>query len=322
MGWPTPRSVVVLNFHWNLSSTDVVCSWVYVNMCSNFVLDKLGHSFLGNGWPTLSSRGFIVIFIQAKKLGGKVSSTLLTHLLPVSTCPLRDLFPVILANGQVSSSGPGAHQNWPKLWTIKTQVRGFVEAQDFLDSDQRDICYVSALSKDCVEVHHKMKDHEDLLSTNLNIFVACFTTCWGRLRLYEALDHLQDRALYFDTDSVIHPTLDDFLGNFTDELDKGDHIVEFCSGGPNNYGYKKARGKTVVKVHRFSFCVEDSAPLNYEVLKQYTLDELLRPLDQLSTRPLHKNYCLVYSKGILDPDTVWHLTIRISSTGGGRSQQY
>ena len=67
-----------------------------------------------------------------------------------------------------------------------------------------------------------MEDHDDLPSTNLIIFVACFTTCWARLRFCEALDHLQDLILYFDTDSVlfveypgnppIHSPLGAFLG--------------------------------------------------------------------------------------------------------------
>lgn len=112
-----------------------------------------------------------------------------------------------------------------------------------------------------------MKDYEDLLFINLNIFVVCFIICWGRFRFYEVLDYFQDRVFYFDIDLVIYLILDDFLGNFIDELDKGDYIVEFCLGGFNNYGYKKARGKTVVKVYRFFFCVEDSVLFNYEVLK-------------------------------------------------------
>ena len=32
-----------------------------------------------------------------------------------------------------------------------------------------------------------------------NIFLAIFTTAWGRLKLYELLDMLDDRVLYYDT---------------------------------------------------------------------------------------------------------------------------
>ena len=41
-------------------------------------------------------------------------------------------------------------------------------------------------------------------SNKTNIFVAAFTTAWVRLRLYEALDVLQQQVLYYDTDSVIY----------------------------------------------------------------------------------------------------------------------
>ena len=74
--------------------------------------------------------------------------------------------------------------------------------------------------------------------------MACFTTCWARLRLYEALDLLKERVVYGDTDSIIYvhrpglpdPLLGDYLGDFKDELSNGDYIVEFASGGPKNYG--------------------------------------------------------------------------------------
>ena len=53
-----------------------------------------------------------------------------------------------------------------------------------------------------------------------NIFLATFTTCWARLKLYEVLERLDDRVLYYDTDSVIYasrpgmydPPLGDYLG--------------------------------------------------------------------------------------------------------------
>ena len=74
-----------------------------------------------------------------------------------------------------------------------------------------------------------------------NIFMAAFTTFLARLKLYESPEKLGQQALYFDTDSVIYQwcpyiPLGDFLGDMTNELDDGDHITEFVSGGPKNYG--------------------------------------------------------------------------------------
>ena len=82
------------------------------------------------------------------------------------------------------------------------------------------------------------------------------------------------------------PPLGDFLGDFTDELDPGDHIIEFCSGGPKNYGYMTARGKTECKVRGFFLNAEGQAQLNYQVLKQNTLIELRAPQDQPRVTPV------------------------------------
>lgn len=129
----------------------------------------------------------------------------------------------------------------------KTQVVEFIDPvkfHAFHESDRHDIRYVSVLTEERVEIHYKHQVEDDPVSPNLNIFVACFTTCWARLRLYEALDLLKERVVYGDTDSIIYvhrpglpdPLLGDYLGDFKDELSNGDYIVEFASGGPKNYG--------------------------------------------------------------------------------------
>ena len=206
----------------------------------------------------------------------------------------------------------------------KTQVREFIDPQPFITF------FDSALTEDRIEVHYKLQSKDVLPSPNLNIFIAAFPTCHARLRLYEAQDHLTERALYYDTDSVIylqhpgdpplHPPRGAYLGDFKDELDAGDHIVEFCLGCPNNYGYKTNNGKVTCKVRGFSLNVEGNGQLNYNVLRQNTFDELRHPLDQprmtrvtqshtihreaknytLDTRPSQKEYRLVYSKRVLD----------------------
>lgn len=69
-----------------------------------------------------------------------------------------------------------------------------------------------------------------------NVFLATFTTCYARLKLYDLLDNLKERVLYFDTDSIVFmteegrdPSLGDYLGELTDELD-GEVIKVFVSG--------------------------------------------------------------------------------------------
>ena len=146
---------------------------------------------------------------------------------------------------------------------------------DFLNSNKLDVQYVSLLTEQRVEVHYKYQDEDTSISPNLNIFVAAFTTCWARLRLYEALELLGERNLYFDTDSVFFthkpgeskPELGNFLGDFKDELG-GAYITEFVSGGPKNYGYLTSTGKTECKVRGFALNTEGLAHLNYAVLRQ------------------------------------------------------
>ena len=67
-----------------------------------------------------------------------------------------------------------------------------------------DIRYVSCLDENWVEVHYRAEDKCEELNVNTNVFIAAFTTCWARLRLYEALELLGKQVLYYDTDSVLY----------------------------------------------------------------------------------------------------------------------
>ncbi|XP_068742053.1 uncharacterized protein [Montipora capricornis] len=217
----------------------------------------------------------------------------------------------------------------------KTQVKHFTEPQDlceFLDSDRFDIRYVSVLDEENVEIHYKMEEEEILPGINTNIFIAAFTTCWAHLRLYQALEHLEEKALYSDTDSVffikkpgdppIKPVIGQCLGDFTRELDENKHIVEFVSGGPKNYGYRCNTDKAEVKVKGFQLNKKEGADqLSFDILKKNTLDELFLPLEEprkttirreraIKRKPKEykvvseleeKDYQLVYDKRILVP---------------------
>jgi len=176
----------------------------------------------------------------------------------------------------------------------------------------------------------KNVEDADPVQVNINIFVACFTTCWARLKLYqEGLSQLEpDQVLYFDTDSIIYSCqegqkslpLGDYLGEFTDELEDGDHIVEFASAGPKNYGYRTARGKVECKVRGFSLNTRGREQLNFEFLKENAIREVSDPLSdpreipvfnphkitrdvntkQLETLTEIKRYKLVFDKRVVD----------------------
>ena len=182
---------------------------------------------------------------------------------------------------------------------------------------------------DILEVVYKQHPENDMPNPKTNIFIACFTTCWARLKLYSYLHRLQEQVLYYDTDSVIYawkegqPQIEtgDYLGDMTDELD-GDTIQEFVSGGAKNYGYRTVGGKFCCKVRGFTLNVRGREKLNYTSMKGHILDTLEQeePAEAITiTNPNHfyrdqtlkkmkltrqdKNYRLVFDKRVVDPDT-------------------
>ena len=184
---------------------------------------------------------------------------------------------------------------------------------------------------DLLEVVIKEDSANILDNGKRNIFIASFTTCHARLKLYSYLEQLGEQVLYFDTDSVIYKRqpgqvaipLGDYLGEMTNELDEGDHIVEFVSGGPKNYGYKTARGKVCCKVRGFTLNVRGSQQLNYDVMKENVIAEIQDPQEtrrltdvnnpnfftrhpatkRIKVVPRKKQYALVFDKRVVDPNT-------------------
>ena len=142
---------------------------------------------------------------------------------------------------------------------------------DYLDSTKYEVSDARMVNDETVEVHYKSKDEFAEQNDKTNIVIAAFTTAYARLKLYDLLDLLQERVLYYDTDSVIYvhqpgkpePTLGNYLGELTDELDAGDYITTFVSGGPKNYAYVTNNGKTETKIRGIT--------LNYAATRKLTL---------------------------------------------------
>ena len=133
------------------------------------------------------------------------------------------------------------------------------ELIDHLNDTTIEISDIRILSADVIELAYKKIEEDAVKGSKTKIFIAAFTTCQARLKLYESLEVLGDRVLYYDTDSVIYTwkpgqteiPLGDYLGDMTNELDEGDYIVEFVSGGAKNYGYATKHGKSCVKFVAF-----------------------------------------------------------------------
>jgi hypothetical protein len=183
-------------------------------------------------------------------------------------------------------------------------------------------------------LRYKKKDEFAQPLANTNVVLAAYVTAHARLRLYKFLEELQDRVLYFDTDSVFYisqpgdknlPT-GDYLGDLTDELaeyGEGSFVTEFVSAGPKNYSYKvySTRDKKIhqvikVKGHPLDFTAMKH--INAKRMKQMVMayvksgcqsevsvvtPRILRDgHHKLVTRLVRKVYRLVYDKRVVKPD--------------------
>jgi len=221
----------------------------------------------------------------------------------------------------------GERQNKPKTEAITSPSVLFKR----LTGSSLNISQIRLCNDDLLEIVSTSEDDAAMMSTKTNIFIAAFTTCWARLKLYSYLTILQQQVLYYDTDSVIFKKrpdqpdipIGDFLGEMTNELDKDDYITEFASGGAKNYGYKTHKGKVECKVRGFTLNVRGSKTLNYDVMKRNILAEIDAPLQHRRTvkvtNPNHfkrnvtekkialinqaKAYGLVFDKRVIDKKT-------------------
>ena len=109
----------------------------------------------------------------------------------------------------------------------------------------------------------------------------------------------------------------------TSELNDGDFITEFVSGGPKKYGYTTKAGIVCCKVRGFTLNERGSSQLSYIVMRQNVLQELQNPLEgrrnvdvvnpyfftrdsatiRLKTVQRVKKYGLVFDKRVVDTAT-------------------
>ena len=144
---------------------------------------------------------------------------------------------------------------------------------DYLTSDEINVLDVDLVSDETIEIHYEYTDSFIKPDAKTNVVVAAFTTAYTRLKLYDVLDMLQERVLYYDTDSVIfvskpgepEPPTGPYLGQLTDELG-GDYITSFVSGGPKNYSYRTNTDKVETKVHGITLNCTSKQKVNFDVI--------------------------------------------------------
>ena len=113
--------------------------------------------------------------------------------------------------------------------------------------------------------------------------LAAFTTAHARLKLYEYLQTLNERALCYVLDSVFYVTdlrnenhielsVGSMLGELTNELScygQGSYIKTLISGGPKFYAYEYVKGKKsslgyICKVKGIRLNFENSDKMNFK----------------------------------------------------------
>ena len=142
-----------------------------------------------------------------------------------------------------------------------------------LYSTEFEVCDARMVNKNMIEVQYRNTEEFTEQNNKVNVVIAAFTTTYARLKLYDLLDILQERVLYYDTDSVIYvhkpdkpdPPLGNYLGDLTDELN-GDYITSFVSGGPKNYAYRTKSGKTDTKIRGITLDHTASGKLNHDTM--------------------------------------------------------
>lgn len=118
----------------------------------------------------------------------------------------------------------------------------------------------------------------------VNVAIAAYVTAQARLKLYSYLEQLDDRVLYYDTDSVIYISRNDgvdvttgeFIGDMTDELEgygPESYITNFVSGGPKNNAYKIHATKNNT-VEELVMCKVKGISLNYSASKLVNFDSI------------------------------------------------
>jgi len=112
---------------------------------------------------------------------------------------------------------------------------------------------------------------------NKHEVIGAYVTAGARLYLYSYLDRPHERAIYFETDSVVYvrpregPAFVETgnnLGDMTSELKPSEFIKEFVIGEPKNYAYKtvhaaKGERKTVCKIRGITLNYSNSQLVNF-----------------------------------------------------------
>ena len=158
-----------------------------------------------------------------------------------------------------------------------SQTKYVTEVSEFYEillDDKLDNKNFQFINDDMVQMTYNFKDQFVDNSKNTNVYIACFTTSHARLMLYNKLDYLKEKVLYFNTDSIINADdgtnnieTGDMLGDMTDEL-SGKRISSFASTGPKSYSFKYGDNEQKSAIKGFTLNHENNNLLNHDSLSK------------------------------------------------------
>ena len=98
--------------------------------------------------------------------------------------------------------------------------------------------------------------------------------------LYDKLDYLNEKVLYFDTDSIIYADdgtknieTGDTLGDMTDEI-SGKGTSSFASTGPKSYSFKYGDNEQKSAIKGFTLNHENNNLLNHDSLSKIVKNQI------------------------------------------------
>ncbi len=197
-----------------------------------------------------------------------------------------------------------------------------------VDDDREVIMSVTPVNQEMVAVTHCAEENFIEVLPNTNVMIAAYTTAQARLHLYSFLEKLNERCLYFDTDSIVYlaggdyePPTGEYMGEMTNELEawgENAYIEEFVSAGPKNYAFKVINTDTgmadyVTKVRGIPLTCYTSSKVNMKTMRQKVAEFVFENLQneiplyypkivrqgvgrQLVTKTERKIYRMVYNK--------------------------
>ena len=149
----------------------------------------------------------------------------------------------------------------------------YLDKQDLID------IHSDVISGECLFVKYiDRRENSQSVLYSTNLALASAVTANASMRLYKELRLLQERVLYFDTDSIIYEydknkynvPEGDYLGDW--ESETGDKpITEMCGTGAKSYSYKVNDEQVDCKMKGICLNTSNSKIVNFESLK-YLID--------------------------------------------------